>query len=468
LSKTRTLFLLLAAVLLASRLCHTAILWEGDTLPLAAGAQMLHGKALYREVWFDKPPLLPLAYLLFGANPGWPLRIAGAFYAFLACWIAYRFARDLWSQTEGLWAAGLLGFFLTFDFPSAVIPVASDLLMLAPHLAAVWMAYRKRAFWSGVLAGIAFWISPKGAFVTAVCVLWDPEGILKIAAGFASVSGVVAGWLWGTGALGAYWDEVWKWGRMYAGSTFVAAPVRNGISRTVNWMGFHAAAVIAAGVALVKGRAGRHWGLLPWIGWVFIALVGVAMGWRFFPRYYFLLLPPLILLAARGFATMGRARDLVLLLLLIPLTRFGPTYLAALTDPAWRDTSMDRESRAAASFLREHAKPGDTLFVWGYRPEIYSYTRLPAATLYLDSQPLTGVPADRHLTESEPVEIVETARRRAALAHSQPDFVVDGLGPYNPRLAITNYPDLREWLSHYRKIETVGQTVIYQRVSAAR
>ena len=43
------------------------------------------------------------------------------------------------------------------------MPVASDLLMLAPHLAAVWMAYRRRPFWSGVLAGVAFWISPKGA-----------------------------------------------------------------------------------------------------------------------------------------------------------------------------------------------------------------------------------------------------------------------------------------------------------------
>ena len=32
----------------------------------------------------------------------------------------------------GGWAAGLLGFFLTFDFPSAVIPVASDAMMLAP------------------------------------------------------------------------------------------------------------------------------------------------------------------------------------------------------------------------------------------------------------------------------------------------------------------------------------------------
>ena len=47
-----------AALLLAARMCHAGILWEGDSYPLAAAGQMLHGKALYRDIWFDKPPLL--------------------------------------------------------------------------------------------------------------------------------------------------------------------------------------------------------------------------------------------------------------------------------------------------------------------------------------------------------------------------------------------------------------------------
>ena len=175
--RTRLLFALLAVLLVAGRMCHVRILWEGDTLPLAAAAQILHGKVLFRDIWFDKPPLVPLFYLLAGARDGWALRLAGALYALLACWIAYRFARDLWSEREGQWAAGLLGFFLIFDVPSAVIPVASDLMMVAPHLAAVWMAYRKRPLWSGVLAGVAFWVSPKGALVAAACVLWDPPGL---------------------------------------------------------------------------------------------------------------------------------------------------------------------------------------------------------------------------------------------------------------------------------------------------
>ena len=150
LRKSTGLFLFaLFALVLAARLCHLDILWAEETLPLAAAAQMAHGKALYRDMWFDKPPLLGWTYLVWGARDGLPLRLAGALYALLACCMAWRFAYDLWGRREALWAAGLLAFYLVFDIPSAVTPLAADLLMLAPHLAAVWLAWRGRAFWSG-------------------------------------------------------------------------------------------------------------------------------------------------------------------------------------------------------------------------------------------------------------------------------------------------------------------------------
>jgi hypothetical protein len=476
LRQSRLLWWLLAAALVATRMCHTGILWEGDAYPLAGAQQILLGKALYHAIWFDKPPLLALAYLLFGALPGWPLRLFGACYGLLACWIAYAFARERWGEREGRWAAGLLGFSLCFDFSSAAIPVASDLLMLAPHLAAVWLASR-RPFWSGVLAGAAFWINPKGVLVAAVCVLWNPAGIVTMAAGFAAVSAAMLAWLAGTGALAPYWAQVWRWGRLYAARPFESAPLRNGILRTLAWAGFHAAIVTAAAWCWIKrayrsrdregavatASSGRRQ-MARWLAWLVISLAGVAAGMRFFPRYYFLLLPVVVMLAARGFTLMkGWPRVAVCSLLLIPAVRFAPSYVAAARDANWRDTAMDRDSRGAAALVRAMARPGDTLFVWGYRPEDYVYTRLPAATMYLDAQPLTGVPADRHLTQSTPVESEAPRERRAELTHSVPSFILDGLGPYNPHLAITNYPDLHAWLSNYREVGRTGGTVIYRR-----
>jgi hypothetical protein len=150
---------------------------------------------------------------------------------------------------------------------------------------------------------------------------------------------------------------------------------------------------------------------------------------RFFPRYYFLLLPPLVIMGARGFALLGRRAVWLALLLAIPLVRFAPDYVRARNDTQWRDTAMDRDSRSAAALTRALAHPGDTLFVWGYRPELYVYTNLPAATIYLDSQPLTGVPADRHLTQTGAIHWPSAAARRRSLAQSRPTFIIDGLTP---------------------------------------
>ena len=465
----RLFFGLLFAALLAARLCHSGILWEGDAYPLAAAGQMLFGKAIYRGIWFDKPPILPLFYLLSGARPGWGLRLEDALYALLCCGVVYRFGRDLWTRREGLWAAGLMGFYLTFYLPSAAIPVASDLLMLAPHAAAVWMAFRRRPLWSGALAAVALWISPKGIFVAAACALWYPAGIPLMAAGWAAVSAAAVACLWSCGALAPYWREVWQWGMFYVGAP-LPDPVRNGLVRTVNWMGFHAAACVAAAWFLIKqkkaGQEARPT-ILQWAGWIVLSAAGVSAGMRFFPRYYFLLLPAVVLMAARGFVLLGRARICVAALLLIPLVRFGPTYVTAATGAPWRDTELDRDGRAAAALIRAASQPGDTLFVWGYRPEIYAYAGLPSASVFLDSQPLTGVSADRYLTASGPMEQGEDPRRnRAELAGTRPTFIaVETVPAGNVRLDIAHYPDLGAWFAPYREVAHTRNTVIFRRQS---
>src|SRR5204862_4776942 len=105
-------WVLLAGILLFSRLCHANILWADEDYHLAAAIQMLHGKMLYRDVWYDKPPLSALVAMLFGAWPGWPLRIVASLFAATSCAVAYRFASGLWGRRGGYWAAGFLAFSL--------------------------------------------------------------------------------------------------------------------------------------------------------------------------------------------------------------------------------------------------------------------------------------------------------------------------------------------------------------------
>src|SRR6185437_726654 len=101
----------LAGILLLSRLCHVNILWADEDYHLAAANQLLHGKMLYRDLWYDKPPLNALTYALIGAPTGWPLRLFDACWIFAICYVAFRFVRDMLGEKEAMVAAGLIAFF---------------------------------------------------------------------------------------------------------------------------------------------------------------------------------------------------------------------------------------------------------------------------------------------------------------------------------------------------------------------
>jgi hypothetical protein len=193
-------------------------------------------------------------------------------------------------------------------------------------------------------------------------------------------------------------------------------------------------------------------------------LMAVAAGWRFFPRYYFQLLPVMALMAARGYVLLERRRALLLLLLLIPLVRFGPRYVMLANDllhdrqTEWIDLAMYQDCRAAADRVDRQG----TLLVWGYRPDIFAYSRMAAGSRFLDSQPLTGVLADRHLTNSEAAAPELASQNRRELIQTRPTWIVDGLGPLNPALAITHYPDLQDWLAGYREVGRTRHSIIYR------
>src|SRR5260370_20271896 len=157
--------------------------------------QILRARGLYSTICSDKPPLSAYLYLLWDARMGIPLRIAGTIFIFLCCLMIWRFARDLWGPREGLAAALLLGFFLTFGIPSAVMALAPDLLMVLPHIAAVYLAWRGRAFLSGFVAGIAMLLNAKAVFLFAACLLWAWRPLPLTRLGFARPNTAAVLWL---------------------------------------------------------------------------------------------------------------------------------------------------------------------------------------------------------------------------------------------------------------------------------
>ena len=458
--RRRLLWPLLAAVLLATRLAHVNVLWVEEGYPLAAANELLAGKTLYRDIWFDKPPLFAGIYTLWGAHSGWPLRLAGTAFALLACWAISRTAAALSGEEAGRWSALLACVAFAFGIPAATLALTPDVLLVPFHALAVALAVGGQPLAAGVLAGAGAWFNSKSLFVLAAVLLWQWRSALRVLAGFAvpCLGGVA--WLALRGSLKDCWDQVWVWGGIYARDTPFASPWMEGLRRTANWAGFQSAAVAATVAGLTNRKDLWKLGL-----WLALSLDAVGLGWRFFPRYYFHLLVPVAVIGGIGLARMSsKWRSAVLALLLVPVIRFAPGHWRALMQPeSWSDLALYNDARQGASIIGTTAQWSDTLFVWGYRPEYYSLTGLHAGTRFLDSQPVSGVLADRHLTSAHISAPEWAARNLPALLASQPTYVVDGLGPYNPALAMDRQASLKDWLAHYQKLGQTQGSIIYRR-----
>jgi 4-amino-4-deoxy-L-arabinose transferase-like glycosyltransferase len=446
------------AFVAAARLCHANLLWPDEDYHLAAAIQILHGKALYRDVWYDKPPLSAAIYALLGAPTGWTLRFFDALFATASCWLAYRFAAQLWSRREGFIAAPLLACFLVFDAPSAVIPLEPDTLLLAPNLAAVYLARRRRPFWAGLVCGVAFLLNAKAVFVLAACAVFDFAGWPLLVLGFLFPNIVALGWLQWIGALPDFSAQVWRWGLLYAADPEGRVTMGRGLQLMLNWAWLHGALLIpAAAWFWWRERDGSRVRLGAWAA---ISLVAVAVGWRFYPHYFMQILPPLTIMAARGMAQLFAQRRTALITviavtMIIAVVRFNPFRTR-------QETDMGRDSKNAVRLIEGLKQPGDTIFIWGSRPDIVALTRLPIASRLWDSQPLTGVPADRHIATSRPLDEDWARENRQQLTRSRPTILVDGLTGFNLALGLQNYPDLAEWFKQYCPAASTGLTVVYR------
>lgn len=118
---------------------------------------------------------------------------------------------------------------------------------------------------------------------------------------------------------------------------------------------------------------------------------------------------------------------------------------------------MFRDSRQIAATVRAQAKPEDTLFVWGYRPDISALARLSSGTPYIESQPLDCVFADRHLRPTVPMKDQGCEARWREFQKLRPAWFVDGLGPLNPQL--------RYEPPGYELVERTNTAVLYRRIN---
>lgn len=253
------------------------------------------------------------------------------------------------------------------------------------------------------------------------------------------------------------------------------------------------------------------------LSWFAVSFIALTIGGRFYSNYFFIILPSFCLIGARGLLAMITALKqknaqlrravfaLLIISFLITLVRFHTRTFVLASDwmrgaksemtAAWYHDQLNHEERVVAETLREvpardavtdpggredirvngprTRPPGgssDYLFVWGARAEIYYWSGLLPASRYLIAQPLTGIPGDVQHSANRSSSILDedvTTRCRAQLIRdleqTQPRYIVDELGSRNASLSIESYPELKEFLRQYKKVEAIGSFLIYRK-----
>ena len=197
--------------------------------------------------------------------------------------------------------------------------------------------------------------------------------------------------------------------------------------------------------------------------WLLSAVIGVVSGTRFFGHYYWQLLPPLCILAARG-TTQVSAKWTRIGVASMALTSAG----AAIAAVALHLGGPSTDYETLADYVKANTTPDEKIFVWGHEPSLFwAADRLPASrvitTGFLTGH-TTGRPAGfDSIDKAVPglwadVMADLNAHPPTLFFDTQPD---DPLDP--PDFPMSDYPPIEEFVDgHYQLVGVVERIFVYR------
>jgi 4-amino-4-deoxy-L-arabinose transferase-like glycosyltransferase len=353
---------IIAALTFILRIAYAGYLYEDEGMWFTAAEEVLRGKALYGEVYFDKPPGLPLLYALlfwiFGAHII-VIRLFTIAYSLAISTALYFFGARLYDRRVGVLAAAMFAVFSTTYTTGHTQSLSTDLLMTLPYTLGAYLLVRSCqmsfthrdqsaskwfALAGGAMVGLAFQINPKAIFdlifFAALSVRPSRKGALRhcvrlmalSAVGFAAAALPFLAYIAAKHSLWNYWLYVWVWGARYGSYYPAQYVILNALTRSADYFALNntLAITLIFVAASLRKRAkipsvaacytykesaseanSTHNSLFNadaiLLIWCAISYAGLAIGGRFFSHYFFQILPGLCLIGARGLIGMSSA-----------------------------------------------------------------------------------------------------------------------------------------------------------------
>lgn len=396
------------------------------------GRGIARGERLYVDLWDVKPPGIFWVYAAVSWLPAGFRGLRAFDLAFTLVAMGAVYALGAWWWERGAAAIGAFLYGLIYVTTTGYWNMAQpDSFMVLPVVLGVlaweWRGDgngRRGAVLSGLLFGLAFQFRTVVALLPAVLVLWnlwrtrEPAAVIRgllAVAGFALFQALTLLYLALNGAVGEYLFAQFRFARHYAAlggpyayDRFDSSSYLSGLRGSLMWFNGSRLFMMAPALAAILWggvlRGDRAIRLCSWL--MLAAVAGVAIQAKFFIYHWQTATPFLALLA--GWTARETWRELrrrfalpaatglfaaaagVLLTFTPQITDAGigqwRDIIRYATEPSYRHTYYDRfglrghgsysyeASVEVSGYIRERTQPGDTVFVWGYDPNMYLET----------------------------------------------------------------------------------------------
>lgn len=478
------------------------------------GNSILSGGIPFVDMWDIKPP--PIYYIyaagirVFRANT-LAIRALDLVFVPIGMLGLYLLGSQMKNRTVGTFAALLYGVFYFNDGFQNLSQ--SDSLATVPVIWAAYFSYRavhEAGYWQtlmvGLISGILLWFKPQqyalivGAFVLyfIISALQNQHktvfDIIKhgtvFAIGGLLTGGTLLAYFWSVGIIGEILivaDGTAAYNAQGYDLAAFAENMRSGFYfRWTVWHGL----IILSGLWIIsfllshlsrRDREQQPENLLL-ILW-FVAGLGFAfVQAKGFDTHWFPLLPVMALMGAavivQVVATLPQKTVIYGLIMVglvsIPTLKTWGGAWEHITGQATQSEYWDtfqandlkpEQSLAMATYLRERVQSGDSLFIWGFRPEVYFMADLRPATRYQAHFPLVA-PWYPETWQQNNVDILWAAMPPYAL------ILEDDFMPWvtdfdaDSHTLLQDYTELNNWLiANYEREEQIGDFIIWKRRS---
>lgn len=466
-----------------------------------AGLKILEGGLPYRDFLIYQPPVIyyfyALSFWFFGAMSFAGVHAMLILWVMASAWMVYKVAKEMFgSEMSGLYSALFYALVSAAFIPQDMLAANCEIIAVLPTLIAIWLYIKGERtgnlcllFVSGIFIGVTALTKYQCGIVLLpllIVLLFVHRRFFQsfvFLAGFAASIALTAFLLWKAGV----WQETldgWEYITKYA-----KGPPQSELLYVAIKFAVRTALIALAGLGVwymaIRGAVVNIESRALLVLWFIFGFLPVVVGGRMYFHYYFVVLPPLCILAGAYLVEHGMKKWLKVVFIAWGLICVTGFFIYNTWKPHSRPT-VKEDWKFAVSYLVEHSSSSDSLFVWGNSPQIYSMSGLNPATRFTTADYLTGkTPATAGmeydpLTSNPPsswqkvkndfidppgIVIFDTSKNvfpkawdylREDLTKGLPTFIVD-TAPSNyrryGRYPVENYPFLAKILSDNYRLE---------------